>query len=144
MPCAGSAIACARASTAMTRLRSLRGRVALWMFAASSLSLAIFAVAAYVVVRIEETIERADPEVALRRPRSPDEWAESARTALGELRRLARVVDSLLRFARADGPEAASTTEVELAGLVDDVTAMHASAAREAGVELIARCDTDV
>jgi two-component system OmpR family sensor kinase len=240
----------------MARLRSLRARVALWMFVATLLSLAIFAIAAYVVVRVEESIERADPdvaiaesrrqvltplaiaapiglalstlgalwlsrralapvdraisaareitvenldrrievperddelhtlvtalndlldrlerghrtlamftadashelrtpiaaitselEVALRRPRSPDEWAQSARAALGELRRLARVVDSLLRFARADAPGAAYPQQVELAGLVDDVTAMHAAAAREAGVELVALCDTDV
>jgi two-component system OmpR family sensor kinase len=240
----------------MPSVRSLRGRVALWMFAASSLSLVIFAIAAYIVVRIEETIERADPdvaiaearkqvltplaiaapiglalstagamwlsrralapvdrviaaareitgdnldrridvparddelrtlvlalnelldriershralamfaadashelrtpiaaicselEVALRRPRSPDEWAQSARTSLDELRRLARVMDSLLRFAQADAAHSAGAEDVELAGLVDDVTAMHASAARAAGVELAARCDTDV
>jgi signal transduction histidine kinase len=240
---------------ARPKIRSLRGRVALWMFIATSMSLAIFAIAAYVAIRVEESIERSDPEVAieasrrqvltplaiaaplglalstvgalwlsrralapvdrtiaaareitvenldrrievparddelrtlalalndlldrlerghralsmfaadashelrtpiaavaselevaLRRPRSPDEWAQSARIALGELRRLGRVVDSLLRFARADAPDAARG-EVELAGLVDDITAMHASAAREAGVELVARCETDV
>src|SRR4051812_41764893 len=65
MRCAASAIACARASPAMARLRSLRGRVALWMFAATSLSLAIFAVAAYIAVRVEESIERSDPDVAI-------------------------------------------------------------------------------
>jgi two-component system OmpR family sensor kinase len=236
-------------------LRSLRGRVALWMFAATSLSLLLFAIATYIVVRIEESIERADPEVAiaearrqvltplaiaapiglalstagalwlsrralapvdrviaaareitvesldrrldvperddelrglvlalnelldrlehghralamfaadashelrtpiaaisselevaLRRPRSPEEWSQSARTSLDELRRLARVMDSLLRFAQVDAARGAGT-DVELAGLVDEVTAMHASAARAAGVELTARCETDV
>jgi methyl-accepting chemotaxis protein len=49
----------------MRSIRSLRGRVAVWMFAASSLSLVIFAIAAYIVVRIEESIERADPDVAI-------------------------------------------------------------------------------
>jgi signal transduction histidine kinase len=240
----------------MRSVRSLRGRVALWMFAATSVSLLIFAIAAYIVVRIEESVERADPEVAiaearkqvlmplaiaapiglalstaaalwlsrralapvdrviaaareitienldrriaiparddelrtlvlalnelldrverghralamfaadashelrtpiaaicselevaLRRPRSPDEWSQSARTSLDELRRLARVMDSLLRFAQADAARSPSTEDVELAGLVDDVAAMHAAAARTAGVELAARCDTDV
>jgi signal transduction histidine kinase len=237
-------------------MRSLRSRVALWMFAATSLSLTLFAIATYIVVRIEESMERDDPqvaieasrrqvltplaitapiglalstvgalwlsrralapvyrvitaareitvrsldrridiptredelrtlvvalnelldrierghralamfaadashelrtpiaavcselEVALRRPRSPDEWVHSARTALDELRRLARVVDSLLRFARADAPGPTIADDVELAGLVDDITAMHAAAARDAGVELVARCDTDI
>src|SRR5262249_41894298 len=47
-----------------TGMRSLRGRVALWMVAAASLSLVLFAAAAYVVVRVEEHIERADPAIA--------------------------------------------------------------------------------
>jgi len=240
----------------MPRPRSLRGRVALWMVASASLSLALFTAAAYVVVRVEETVERGDAavaeaetrrqvftplaiaapiglalsiagalwlsrralapvdrviaalraltvesldrrlelptrddelralvlafndaldrlerghralamfaadashelrtplaavcselEVALRRPRSPDEWAQSARTALDELRRLARVMDSLLRFAQADAARNPSTEDVELAGLVDEIAAMHASAARAAGVELSARCETDI
>jgi two-component system OmpR family sensor kinase len=240
----------------MLNVRTLRGRVALWMFAATSLSLVIFAIATYIVVRIEENTERADPavaiaearrqvltplaiaapiglalstagamwlsrralapvdrviaaareitgdnldrridvparddelrrlvlslnelldriershralamfaadashelrtpiaaicselEVALRRPRSPDEWSQSARTSLDELRRLARVMDSLLRFAQADAVSAAGQGDVELAGLVDEITAMHAAAARSAGVELAVKCDTDV
>lgn len=240
----------------MFRPRSLRARVALWMVIATSLSLAIFAVAAYIVVWVEESIEHRDPEiaseatrrqvltplaiaapiglalstvgalwlsrralapvdrtiaaareitvekldrrievperddelrrlvlalnelldrvelghralamfaadashelrtpiaaicseleVALRRPRSPDEWAGSASTVLGELRRLARVVDSLLRFARADTAAGESNAEVELAALVDEVAAMHAAAARDAGVALVTRCETDV
>src|SRR5213078_4002770 len=43
---------------------ALRGRVALWMVAAVSLSLALFTAAAYVVVRIEENVERGDAAVA--------------------------------------------------------------------------------
>ena len=48
----------------MPRPRSLRGRVALWMVASASLSLALFTAAAYVVVRVEETVERGDAAVA--------------------------------------------------------------------------------
>jgi two-component system, OmpR family, sensor kinase len=240
----------------MFRPQSLRNRVAMWMVAAAALSLALFTIAAYVVVRIEETIERGDAaiaeaetrrqvltplaiaapiglalsiagalwlsrralapldrmiaaardltiesldrrievparddelrtlaialndaldrlerghralamfaadashelrtplaavcselEVALRRPRSPGDWEQSARTSLDELRRLARVTDSLLRFAQADAARTPCNADVELADLVDDVTETHAAAARIAGVELAARCDTDV
>ncbi len=242
--------------SARARQRSLRGRVALWMVAAVSLSLALFTAAAYVVVRIEENVERGDAavadaetrrqvftalalaapiglalsiagalwlsrralapvdrmiaaarnltiqsldrridvperndelhalavalndaldrlerghralamfaadashelrtplaaicselEVALRRPRSPDEWEQSARTSLDELHRLARVTDALLRFAQADAAPTPCVDDVELAGLVDDVTEMHASAARAAGVDLAARAPADV
>src|SRR5215470_1021392 len=222
----------------MPSVRSLRGRVALWMVAAASLSLAVFTIAAYVVVRVEERIERRDPaiadeatrrqvltplaiaapiglalsiggalwlsrralapldrmiaalheitvekldqridvparddelralamvaadashelrtplaaitselEVALRRPRSPAEWQQSAQTSLDELRRLARVTDSLLRFAQADAARWPRSDDVELAALVDDVTEMHAAAARAAGVELAACGAADV
>jgi signal transduction histidine kinase len=240
----------------MRRPRSLRNRVALWMFAATSLSLLIFAIVTYVVVLIEETTARDDPaeavartrhqvltplaiaapiglalstagalwlsrralapvdrviaaarditvenldrrievparhdelrtlvlalnelldrierghralamftadashelrtplaaicsefEIALRRPRSAEDWARSARTALDELRRLARVTDSLLRFAQADAARMAATEDVELAGLVDEVAAIHGAAARDAGVELAVRCTGDV
>jgi len=83
-------------------------------------------------------------EVALRRPRSPDDWERSARTVLDELRRLARVTDSLLRFAQVDAGHSQRSDDIELASLVDDVTEMHASAARAAGVELAARCTSDV
>jgi signal transduction histidine kinase len=236
--------------------QSLRGRVALWMVAAASLSLALFTIAAYVVVRFEETVERGDAavadaetrrqvftalaiaapiglalsiagalwlsrralapvdrmiaaardltmqsldrrieiparddelrtlaialndaldrlergnralamfaadashelrtpiaaicselEIALRRPRTPEDWEQSARTSLDELRRLARVTDSLLRFAQADAEHTPCTDDVELASLVDEVTEMHAAAARAAGVELTARGGTDV
>src|SRR5215475_3254344 len=70
MRCAASATGCAPARpaspmrTSPLTPRSLRGRVALWMVAAASLSLALFTAAAYVVVRIEETVERGDAAVA--------------------------------------------------------------------------------
>ena len=238
------------------RPQSLRRRVALWMVAASSLSLAVFTIAAYVVIQIAESIERADPaiadaetrrqvliplaiaapiglalsiagalwlsrralapvdrmidairgvtienldgrievperddelralvvavndaldrlerghralamfaadashelrtplaaicnelEIALRRPRSPEDWERSARTSLDELRRLARVTDSLLRFAQADAAHWPCNDDIELAGLVDDIAEIHAAAARAAGVELAARAAGDV
>jgi heavy metal sensor kinase len=245
-----------RALLRILRPRSLRGRVALWMFLATSMSLVIFAIAVYFVVLIEETLERVDPdiasaqarkqvltplaiaapvglalsvggalwlsrralapvdrviaaareitvenldrridvparddelrklvlalnelldrlerghralamfaadashelrtpiaavcnelEVALRRPRSPDEWSQAARTSLDELRRLARVTDSLLRFAQADAARTPATDDIELGGLVDEVAAMHTRAARDAGVELSSHCTGDV
>jgi len=107
-------------------------------------ALAMFAADASHELRTPLAAVCSELEVALRRPRSPDEWAQSARTALDELRRLARVTDSLLRFAQADAAHGGGSGDVELAGLVDDVTEMHAAAARAAGVELSARCAADV
>jgi two-component system OmpR family sensor kinase len=240
----------------MLDLRSLRGRVTLWMFAATSLTLLIFSIVAYLVVRIAEATEHPDVdeairesrrqvltslalaapiglalstagalwlsrralapfdrviaaareitvhnldrriaiprhedelralvvalnelldrverghralamfaadashelrtpvaaicnelEVALRRPRSAEDWAASARTSLDELRRLARVMNSLLTFAQADAAPSIRAGDVELASLVDEVTAMHTHAARAAGIELVVQCGTDL
>jgi two-component system OmpR family sensor kinase len=107
-------------------------------------ALAMFAADASHELRTPLAAVCSELEVALRRPRSPDEWAQSARTALDELRRLARVTDSLLRFAQADAAHGGGRDDVELAGLVDDVTEMHAAAARAAGVELSMQCAADV
>lgn len=78
-------------------------------------------------------------EIALRRPRSPEDWQQSAQTSLDELRRLSRITDSLLRFAQADAARWPHSDDVELAALVDDVAEIHAAGARAAGVELAAR-----
>jgi signal transduction histidine kinase len=72
----------------------------------------------------------------LRRPRSPEEWQQSAQTSLDELRRLSRVTDSLLRFAQADAAHWSCNDDIDLAALVDDVAEIHAAAARTAGVAL--------
>jgi signal transduction histidine kinase len=45
-------------------------------------------------------------DVALRRPRTAAEWEPVAERVRGELRRLTRLVESLLALARADGPSA--------------------------------------
>src|SRR3954471_8802895 len=44
--------------------RSMRRRGALWMVASASLSLALFTVAAYVVVSLTEAVERGDAAIA--------------------------------------------------------------------------------
>ena len=71
-------------------------------------------------------------EVALRRPRTVQDWEGSARTSLAELRRLSAVVDAMLRFAQADAIRDADAEDVDLAELVDDAvsTCSTASARR--------------
>jgi signal transduction histidine kinase len=107
-------------------------------------ALAMFAADASHELRTPIAAICSELEVALRRPRSAEDWARSATTALDELRRLARVMDALLRFAQADAAPTIRSGEVELAGLVDEVAAIHAQAARTAGVQLVLRCDDDL
>jgi signal transduction histidine kinase len=46
----------------------------------------------------------AELDVSLLRPRTPEEWERAAQKSLQEIRQLARLVDSLLELARAEGP----------------------------------------
>jgi two-component system heavy metal sensor histidine kinase CusS len=48
---------------------------------------------------------RGEVEVALSKPRSPDEYAEVLGSALEECLRLSRMIDSLLFLARAENPQ---------------------------------------
>jgi signal transduction histidine kinase len=107
-------------------------------------ALAMFAADASHELRTPLAAICSELEIALRRPRTPEEWQQSARTSLDELRRLSRITDSLLRFAQADATRWPTEDDVELAGLVDDVTEMHAAAARAAGVELAAHVASEV
>jgi signal transduction histidine kinase len=77
-------------------------------------------------------------EVSLRRPRTVEEWRASAETSLAELRRLASVVEAMLRFAQADAARDADREDVVLADVVDEVVAIHGEVAARAGVTLAA------
>lgn len=53
-------------------------------------------------LRTPLSVVASELEVALRRPRSVAEWETTARTSLDEVRRLAQLVNAMLRLARAD------------------------------------------
>jgi heavy metal sensor kinase len=53
-------------------------------------------------LRTPLTILRGEIDVALRRPRSPDEYAEVLQSSREEIERLSRLTDNLLTLARAD------------------------------------------
>jgi signal transduction histidine kinase len=97
-------------------------------------SLAAFAGDASHELRTPLAVIESELEVALRRPRTTLEWEASARTSLDELRRLARLVDALLRLSRQDAGPAAPAAPVDLGALVEDVIAGQAGAADRAGV----------
>jgi two-component system, OmpR family, sensor kinase len=82
-------------------------------------------------------------EVALRRPRSAEEWVSSAQSALRELRRLGKITDALLRFAQADASDGRDAETIEVADWLADVVDAHAAAAREAGVTIDVRIDPE-
>jgi signal transduction histidine kinase len=88
-------------------------------------------------LRTPISVMASELEIALRRPRSSEEWERVGRTALDEVRRLGRLCDALLRIARAD--HADSRVEiVDAATIVDQVIAGQGDTARAAGVTLVA------
>jgi two-component system heavy metal sensor histidine kinase CusS len=80
---------------------------------------------------------RAETEIALGRPRSPDEYREALGSCLEECGRLTRLIDSLLFLARAEDPRTELLTEpVDAATELQAVREFFDPAAAEAGVQL--------
>jgi signal transduction histidine kinase len=78
-------------------------------------------------------------EVALRRTRSIEEYADALRTSLGEVERLSRLVSDLLTLTRADaGQLHCKVSDVELRSVLLDAMASAAARAEGMGVGLVA------
>jgi two-component system heavy metal sensor histidine kinase CusS len=80
---------------------------------------------------------RGEAEVALGKPRTPEEYREVLGSCLEECGRLARLIDSLLFLARAEDPKTQVQRErLDLAGELASVQEFYGAAAAEAGVRL--------
>jgi two-component system OmpR family sensor kinase len=86
-------------------------------------------------LRTPLTVVASELEVALRHPRTPAEWERSAEKSLGEIRQLARLVDSLLALARAEGP-LQRLIRLDLREQVDQVLASASERASAKGLFL--------
>jgi two-component system OmpR family sensor kinase len=105
--------------------------------------LAMFAADASHELRTPIAAVCSELEVALRRPRSVEEWVSSARTSLRELRRLSKITDALLRFAQADASDGREAETIEVTDWLAGVVESHATAAREAGVTIELHVDPE-
>jgi heavy metal sensor kinase len=82
---------------------------------------------------------RAAIEMALQRPRTPEEYQEILCTLSGQCERLTGLVNGLLLLARSDAGEIAITREsLDLAALVRDVVEMFEPVADDRGLCLVA------
>lgn len=72
-------------------------------------------------LRTPLSVVASELEIALRRPRTVEEWEATARTSLDEVRRLADLVGAMLRLARADA-SALVMKRVDVTSLVDSLT----------------------
>ncbi len=73
-------------------------------------------------LRTPLTILRGEIDVALRRPRSPEEYADVLQSSREEIERLSRLTENLLTLARADAKQALVRREpVDLAAIASEV-----------------------
>jgi two-component system heavy metal sensor histidine kinase CusS len=80
---------------------------------------------------------RGEAEVALGKPRSPQEYREVLGSCLEECGRLSRLIDSLLFLARAEDPKTQIERErIDVARELGSVQEFYGAAAAEAGVHL--------
>ncbi|HVY26470.1 MAG TPA: ATP-binding protein [Polyangiaceae bacterium] len=86
-------------------------------------------------LRTPLAVVTAELEIALRRPRTEEEWRASAHTVLAEARKATRLVDTLLRHARA-GLEPREHTSLDLQELAESVVDAQVTLARQAGLSL--------
>jgi two-component system heavy metal sensor histidine kinase CusS len=88
---------------------------------------------------------RGEAEVALGRPRSPEEYREVLGSCLEECGRLAGLIDSLLFLARAEDPRTQVERErLDVGRELAAVRDLYEAAATEAGVTLTAAAQGDV
>lgn len=104
-------------------------------------ALARFAADASHELRTPLAVMATELEVALRHDRPSAEWETTARTTLGELRRISALVEGLLVLARAGSDAPSSRTPIDVVEHVDNVVAQVSSLAVTAGIELSGPAD---
>jgi len=88
-------------------------------------------------LRAPLAVLRAEVELALRRPRSEQEYRDALEGAMREIERLETLVDNLLAAARAE-IDSENAEPVDLRSLADDVVMRTLNAARVKSVQLTA------
>jgi signal transduction histidine kinase len=86
-------------------------------------------------LRTPLAVVAAELEIALRRQRTEQEWRASAETVLAEVSKATRVIDTLLRHARA-GIEPRERASLDLQQLAQNVVDAQAAQAQQAGLTL--------
>lgn len=90
-------------------------------------------------LRTPLSLMRSEVDLALRRPRAPEEYRAALRDLSGDLERMTGLVGTLLALARADtGALAAERHRLDLAEVVTDVAEQDAAPAAAAGVAVTA------
>jgi heavy metal sensor kinase len=88
-------------------------------------------------LRTPVTMMRTSAEIALRHPRTSEEYAETLRAILAESERTSLLIDDLLALARSDaGSESLATERIDLGEPIRDAIAQRHRAAHEKHVRI--------
>jgi heavy metal sensor kinase len=96
-------------------------------------------------LRTPLTVMKGETELALRRPRSPEEYGLVLESNLEEIDRMARIVEDLLFLSRADLGEVSMERQlVRLDALVEDIQRQAAVLGHEHGIEVLIEANQPV
>ena len=98
-----------------------------------------FAASASHEIRTPLAAVESELEVALRRPRSQEEWRRAAQRSLDELQRLNRVVEALFEFARLDGVVSTPDSRASVRIVADGLLSKFAIQAATCELTLVSR-----
>jgi heavy metal sensor kinase len=91
-------------------------------------------------LRTPLTVMKGETELALRRPRSPDDYRVVLESSLEEIDRMVRIIDDLLFLSRADlGEVRMECRPVQLDALVEDIQRQAAVLGQEQGIEVLSK-----
>jgi signal transduction histidine kinase len=93
-------------------------------------------------LRTPLAVVAAELEIALRRPRTEQQWRASAETVLLEVSKATRVIDTLLKHARA-GLEPRERSSIDLQQLAERVVEAQAAQAEQARLTLALSSEAD-
>ncbi len=89
-------------------------------------------------LRTPLTVMKGEAELALRRPRSAEDYRHVLESGLEEIDRMTRIVDELLFLARADlGEVPLEALPVRLDALIEDIQRQAAVLGQESGVQVV-------
>ena len=91
-------------------------------------------------LRTPLTVMKGETELALRRPRSPEDYQGVLESSLEEIDRMTRIIDDLLFLSRADlGEVQMEHRPVRLDMLVEDIQRQAAVLGQEQGIEVLSK-----
>ncbi len=87
---------------------------------------------------------RSEAEVALRRPRSTDEYKKTVEQMLDEVLRISEMVQLLLQLSRVESVQIIQPVPINISRIIESVTKQKQNAAKQKNIEIDIDCHPDL